>query len=160
MLFAGYYYWPQIVDIKLNKHVYGENDLYINKEIVFYYVVGFVSIINLIMTILSSALSKLPKALIKVPNTSFWTENNEKISVTRALLRNWILVFSGAINVLSTLFLLALLVINYQDQMTASRNFEWLLPLSFVVLTLCIIYPFVRFSIKKYSPYDDGYFKS
>lgn len=160
MLFAAYYYWPQIVDVKLNKDVYGNDDLYVSKENVFYFVVGFVSIANLIMTFLASAFSKLPTSLIKVPNASFWTDSVEKISVVKAILKNWVLVFSGLINVLSTLFLLALLVINYQDQMTASRNFEWLLPVSFVLMALAILYPLIRFNIKKYSAYDDGYFKS
>lgn len=159
-LFAAYFYWPQIVDIKLNKHVYGSEDIYVTKEIAFYYVVGFVSLINIVMTVLGTTLGKLPAAMFLIPNANFWKETTEKILVVRALLRNWVLVFSGLINILCTLFIFALLVINYQDQVSASRNFDWLLPLSFVVLVLAMVYPWFRFSIKKFTVYDNGYFNS
>lgn len=160
MLFAAYYYWPQIVDIKLNKHIYGTEDIYITKEHAFYYVVGFIGLINIIMTTLSSTLGKLPSSLIMVPNKQFWTASSEKIDVARALLKNWSMTFLGLINMLSSLFVFALLVINYQDQTTATRNFDWLLPFTLVVLLISFIYPLFRFSIKKHAKYSNGYFSS
>ena len=159
-LFAAYFYWPQIVDIKLNKHVYGTEDIYLTKEVAFYYVIGFVSLINIVMTVLGATLNKLPKSLLLIPNAAFWTETTEKVLVVRALLKNWVMVFSGLINLLSALFLFALLVINYQDQVSATRDFDWVLPLSFIVLILAIIYPLVRLNIKKHSVYGNGYFNS
>jgi len=157
VLFLAYYYWPQVVDVKLNKEVYHVSDIYIPKSDLFYYILGFFAVTNLIFSLLSNTLFNLPKALLKVPNADFWLKDIESIRAVRYILRTWATSFNTLLNFLITGFTGTLLIVNFQDQFQGSKNFDWFLPLSFILILLFIIYLITRFNRKKFSVDDSNY---
>lgn len=148
-LFSAYFYWPQVVDVKLKK-AFGYNDIYVHRETLFYYFIAALLIFNGVMFSIAKTFGKFPKAILPVSNKDFWLADDEKAGVARQVLKNWMLTFNATLNVLGAMFLGALFVINYQGEYNGSGNYMWLLPFSITVIAICILYPFIRFSIKSH----------
>ena len=109
---------------------------YLEKDTIFYIVMGLIIFNNVVIAAMAKAISKVPVSLLPIPNRQVWTEHREELDEH---LTNWLYCLVAAINTIVALSLFALATINSTQFKQDVFSFAWLFYLGFAMLILIFV---------------------
>ncbi|MFQ3577228.1 MAG: hypothetical protein SNJ77_12410, partial [Cytophagales bacterium] len=147
-IFLSYFYWPEILEVHFQESTGYFYTL--EKSQAFYFVASIVACVNLLLTILVSALKQIPANMIAIIQKEFWSNQGDYLN---GLLINWFRTFFMAVNFLVCLWLATITFHNMEDSELRKElsSFEWTKYLWFIVLAGWPIYLIWRLSKKEKS---------
>lgn len=109
---------------------------YLEKDTIFYIVMGLIIFNNVVIAAMARAIGKVPTSLLPIPNRRAWMEHREELDDH---LTNWLYCLVAAINTIIALSLFALATINSNQFNQDVFSFAWLFYLGFGMLILIFV---------------------
>jgi hypothetical protein len=118
----------------------GLAEIYVNKEHLFYIIMGFFILNNVIITAFAKQIPKIDASHFPIPNRKIWSQPEHRDALNE-LLVNWIFCIVAGINTIIGLSLFALATINSNQYKLNVFDFAWVSYLGLVLLLLVFLLP-------------------
>jgi hypothetical protein len=114
----------------------GMADHYIEKETIFYVLMGLILFNNVVIMAMARQVSKVPASLLPIPRRKLWAQHRSELDEH---LINWLYCVVAAINTIMALSLFALATVNSSQYTQDVFDFAWLFYLGFGMLILIFV---------------------
>lgn len=114
----------------------GMAEHYLEKDTIFYIVMGLIIFNNVVIAAMAKAIGKVPVSLLPIPNRQAWAAHREELDEH---LTNWLYCLVAAINTIVALSLFALATLNSTQFKQDVFSFAWLFYLGFGMLILVFV---------------------
>lgn len=145
-LFYGYYVLPDVVCTQFD--AFGNPVEYTDRKNVFYFFIGVVGILNILITLLEKTILMIPNRYKPVPNKVYWLSSDERQSALNFILSDWLYSLGAIFNLCITYSVFVFWLVNTDIQKNI-LSFTWLLPTIAVILLITLIYLPIRLTISK-----------
>lgn len=149
VIFFCYFSWPEEVAVYFDNN--GDGTYSLGKSQLFYFSMGCLISLNVIILMLVSYIPQLPIEMIKLPNHDFWKSSKHHGNYAKNILVNWVNTFSAMLNIFITIWLFLLTQLNLEqfDLRYKLSEFQWLPYVWFGALFVWFGFLFARFFIAK-----------
>lgn len=118
----------------------GLAEVYVNKEHLFYIVMGFFILNNVIITAFAKQVPKIDPSHLPIPKRKIWQKPEFRAELNEHL-TNWIFCIVAGINTVMSFSLLALATINSNQFKLNVFDFAWVSYLGLALLLLVFLLP-------------------
>lgn len=116
----------------------GLAEIYVNKEHLFYIVMAFFILNNVVLSAFAKQIPKIDPSHLPIPKRAIWARYREELNEH---LINWLYVVVASINTIIALSLLALATINSSQYKLSVFDFAWVSYVGLVLLMLVFLLP-------------------
>lgn len=114
----------------------GMADNYIEKETIFYVIMGLIIFNNVVIMAMARQISKVPASLLPIPKRKVWARYRPELDEH---LINWLYCLVATINTIMALSLFALATVNSSQYTEDVFDFAWLFYLGLGMLVLIFV---------------------
>ena len=118
----------------------GLAEIYVNKEHLFYIIMGFFILNNVVITAFAKRIPKIEASHFPIPNRKIWSQPQYRPLLNEHLV-NWLYCIVAGINTVIGFSLLALATINSNQFKLSVFDFVWVSYLGLALLLLIFLFP-------------------